>query len=154
MMWRGHSASFHGPNKHRRTIPFGDTTLRGLRRTIPFGDTALRGYSASPTDPKRRTRPHRPLRGRTFLEQAAFLTGSFGALRLRLSTMVPKGDSTATANGNICATRGFLLRRSGLSLMNRFLGWDRSECGSGGLLFCRNPVDYLEESGSRVPWPE
>lgn len=27
------------------------------RRTIPFGDTTFRDYSASPTDPKRRTYP-------------------------------------------------------------------------------------------------
>ena len=33
---------------------------------------------------------HRSLRGRTFLEQAAFLTGSSKALRSRLSTMLPQ----------------------------------------------------------------
>ena len=72
---------------------FGETTLRGYSATPPdmrFGETTLRGYSASLPDPKRRTRPHRPLRGRTFLKQTAFLTGSSRGLRLRLSTMLPK----------------------------------------------------------------
>jgi hypothetical protein len=104
--------------KHRRTIPFGDTALRGYAARSP----ALFYFAtqkASPTDPKRRTRPHRPLRGRTFLEQAAFLTGSFGALRLRLSTMVPKWDSTATANGNICSFR-YLYSKKFHQIMSKF----------------------------------
>ena len=60
-----------------------------LRLGTRMVETTLRGYSASPTDPKRRTRPHSPLRGLTFLEQAAFLTGSSRGLRLRLFTDAP-----------------------------------------------------------------
>ena len=43
--------------KDHRTIPFGNAIVSEFRRTIPFGDTTLRDYSASPTDPKRRTYP-------------------------------------------------------------------------------------------------
>ena len=52
------------------------------------------------TDPKRRTRPFRPLRGRTFLRHAPFLTGSSGALRLRLCTDGPGNRCPAPAKGN------------------------------------------------------
>ena len=88
---------------HRRTIPFGDTTLRGYAARSP----ALFYFAtqkASLPDPKRRTPPYSPLRGLTFFKQAPFLTGSSRGLRLRLSTMVPQRDSTATANGNLSNT--------------------------------------------------
>ena len=84
---------------HRRTIPFGDTTLRGYAARSP----ALFYFAtqkASLPDPKRRTPPYSPLRGLTFVKHAPFLTGSSKALRLRLSTDAPQPHSPAPATGN------------------------------------------------------